>query len=306
MEEPEPVDKLCRVFDRTKQAYYQRINYEYQEEVKGEILYQTVKKHRSLMPRIGGRKLHYLISQELPEGLQIGRDKFFDWLRANHLLVRQQRTRIFTTNSHHWLHKYPYLLQDYEPTGPNQLWVSDITYIMTEEGLMFLFLLTDAWSKKILGWKLSDNMRAENATTALRMALRQWKDRTNRLIHHSDRGVQYCSEKYVKLLEKNGIEISMTQNSNPLDNSIAERVNGIIKGEWVKQEKLETKQGAISYIKRVISIYNNKRPHLSLGMMTPEYCHQLKDRPVEMKRLWKNYYKKKGDENKEGDPERKF
>ncbi|SFV62340.1 Mobile element protein [hydrothermal vent metagenome] len=291
-EEPYTVTALCALFNKTKQAYYQRLSYEYEEQVKSSFLYDAVIKHRKIMPRIGGRKLHYLINKELPSRLQIGRDKFFDWLRANNLLVRRRRTRIFTTNSHHWLHKHPYLLEDYEPTCSNQLWVSDITYIKTLEGEMYLFLITDAWSKKILGWALSDNLRAENALVALKMALKQRETGTSRLIHHSDRGVQYCSEKYVKLLEKNGIDISMTQNSNPLDNSIAERINGILKDEWIYQKVLETKVKAHQYIRSIINIYNNKRPHLSLGMLTPEVVHQMSYPLLQKQRLWKNYYGK--------------
>jgi len=283
------VKGICKVFERSKQSYYQRISYVYQEEVKGDILYQEISKQRKLMPRIGGRKLHSILKEKLPEELQMGRDKFFNWLRDNNLLVKKRKIRVYTTNSHHWLHKYPYLLEGYTPMGANQLWVSDITYINTEESMMYLFLLTDAWSKKILGWKLSDNMRAENATKALKMALKQWENRTSGLIHHSDRGVQYCSEKYVQLLEKNTIRISMTQDSNPLDNSIAERINGILKDEWIYDKKLKTCQGAISYINKIINIYNNDRPHLSLGMRTPNYFHGEAPREEQPKKLWKNY-----------------
>jgi len=289
-EKYQPIKKLCKMFGNTKQAYYQRIAYTYQEQVKGEILFQEVKKHRKDMPRIGGRKLQYLINKELPEEFHIGRDKFFKWLRDNNLLIKKRRVRIFTTNSHHWLHKYPDLIKDYVVTAPNQLWVSDITYIKTEEGVMYLFLLTDAYSKKILGWKLSDNLGADNAVETLKMALRQWKDVGYKLIHHSDRGVQYCSAKYVKLLKKKGIEISMTQDGNPLDNAIAERINGILKDEWLYDIKITTKEQALIEIRKIIKTYNNKRPHLSLGMRTPQCVHQ-DIIPNEMpKKMWKNYY----------------
>ena len=287
------VKALCEILGKSKQSYYQRLSYTYQEEVKGEILYQAVMKQRKQMPRLGGRKLFSKLKEELPEVLQMGRDKFFAWLRANNLLVRKRKVKIYTTHSHHWLHKYPYLLDGYNPKGANQLWVSDITYINTDEGVMYLFLLSDAWSKKILGWELSDNMRAENAIKALKMALRQWKDRSHKLIHHSDRGVQYCSEKYVQLLEKNGINISMTQSSNPLDNSIAERINGILKDEWLYDKKLETRQGAVNYVKKIISIYNNDRPHMSLGMRTPNYFHCEAPEGEQPKKLWRSSYGKR-------------
>lgn len=291
------ITQLCEIFDKTKQSYYKRISYVYQEEVKGEILYQQVKKYRRLMPRIGGRKLYHLIKKELPKEMQIGRDKFFDWLRENNLLVKKRKIRVYTTNSHHWLHKHPYLLDNHTLTGINQLWVSDITYINTEQGIMYLFLTTDAWSKKIIGWELSNNMLAKNAIQALKKALRQWKSHNGKLIHHSDRGVQYCSEKYVNILQSNGIDISMTQDSNPLDNSIAERVNGILKNEWIYQTKLETQKQAIRYIRKIINIYNNKRPHMSLGMHTPDYYHQGQaEEPP--KKLWKNYYRNKNEKHK--------
>ena len=289
-ESKQSVKSLCELFGKTKQAYYQRVSYTYSTEVKGDIIYQSVVKYRKLMPRIGGRKLHYLISKELPEELQIGRDKFFNWLRDNNLLVKKRRIRIYTTNSYHWLHKYPNLIKDFIPTTPNQLWVSDITYIRTDEGVMYLFLITDAFSKKIIGWKLADNLRAENAVTALKSAIKQWNNTGKKLIHHSDRGVQYCSEEYVKLLQKNNIDISMTQDGNPLDNAIAERVNGILKDEWLYQMSFKTKRSVTIQLFNIIKLYNNLRPHLSLGMQTPEQVHKnstLRELP---KKLWKNYY----------------
>jgi len=284
------VKLLCELFGRTKQAYYQRVSYTYQEEVKGDVLYQAVIRYRKHMPRIGGRKLHYLINKELPEELQMGRDKFFHWLRDNNLLVRRRKTRIYTTNSHHWLHKYPDLIKDFVPTAPNQLWVSDITYLYTEEGVMYLFLITDAFSKKIIGWKLANNLRAENAVISLKMALKQYDNAGYQLIHHSDRGVQYCSDVYVKLLKKNQIAISMTQDGNPLDNAVAERINGILKDEWLYQMTFKTKRSSVVQLYNVIRIYNEMRPHLSLGMQTPEQVYKNKT-PREMpKKLWKNYY----------------
>ena len=293
------VETLCGLFGKTKQAYYQRITYVYQEEVKGELLYQSVIKYRKLMPRIGGRKLHYLISKELPEELQIGRDKFFNWLRDNNLLVRRRKVRIYTTNSHHWLHTYPNLIKSFIPSAPNELWVSDITYINTEEGVMYLFLITDAFSKKITGWKLADNLRAENAVIALKSAIKQWTNKSRRLIHHSDRGVQYCSEEYVRILKKNKIEISMTQDGNPLDNAIAERINGILKDEWLYQKTLKTKKSALLYLHNITNIYNTVRPHLSLNMQTPEQIHK-NNYPQELpKKLWNNYYQKSYEKERE-------
>jgi len=282
--------ELCALFGKTKQAYYKRKEYSYKHAIKEDIVLQMVLRERKLMPRIGVRKLHYKLNNQSSNNTYIGRDALFTLLANNNLLVRKKRTRIITTNSFHWLHKYPNLIKDFIPTGPNQLWVSDITYIKTTEEVLYLFLITDAYSKKIMGWKLSDTLKAENAVLALQNALKQLPDGENTLIHHSDRGVQYCSISYVKLLEKNEISISMTQDGNPLDNAIAERVNGILKDEWLNLIELKTRHSARIYIGKIIDIYNSHRPHLSLGMKTPNHIHanDTKEMP---KRLWKNYYK---------------
>jgi len=293
IEEPEQkIKELCGLFGKTKQAYYQRISYEYQENIKEDLLIQKIQSYRKDLPRSGGRKLKYLLDNELPKELRIGRDKLFKWLAENNLLVTRKRTKIYTTNSHHWLHKYPNLIKDLTPVSPNQLWVSDITYIKTDEGVMYLFLITDAYSKKILGWNLSDNLKAENAVNTLKMALKQYENTGGQLIHHSDRGVQYCSAEYVKILQAYGIAISMTQDGNPLDNAIAERINGILKDEWLNHIKLKTKRSAKIHITRIVNIYNNIRPHMSLNMLTPQQVHHNLVSDRSPKRLWKNYYQK--------------
>ncbi len=285
------INELCELFGKTKQAYYQRIKYNYQEVVRDDILLQMVKEERKYMPRIGGRKLLYLINKQLPDDMQMGRDSFFDWLGSNNLLVRRTRTRVITTNSFHWLRKYPNLIKEYIPTRPNQLWVSDITYIRTIEGVLFLYLITDAFSKKIVGWKVSHNLKAYNAIDALNMAIKRNPNRSQNIIHHSDRGVQYCSGPYVKVLTKNNIRISMTQDGNPLDNAIAERINGILKTEWLNDLKIKNKRSAITYLSQIIEIYNQRRPHLSLNMLTPNEVHHSKNIIETPIRLWKNYYK---------------
>ena len=221
-------------------------------------------------------------------GIQMGRDALFDMLRQNGLLVRRRRNGVRTTNSSHWLRKYPNLIRHFEPMRPNQLWVSDITYLETTEGFLYLFLITDACSKKIVGWSIADNLDADNAVEALQMALRSMKSDCSGLIHHSDRGVQYCSDKYVKLLNRHQIRISMTENGDPLENAIAERVNGILKDEWLYEMGKMSKAAMQKVVPQIIQIYNNERPHLSLNMLTPAVAHQLEDR---MRRLWKNYYK---------------
>lgn len=258
--------------------------------MKEEVLLQMVLNERKFMPRLGGRKLLNRIHPQLPPELMIGRDSFFDFLRQQHLLVRQRRTRIFTTDSKHWLHKYSNLVKDIVPERPHQLWVSDITYIKTTEGFMYLSLITDAYSRKIVGWALGDTLEASHSIRALKMALKQLPKTSQTLYHHSDRGIQYCSEAYVKLLNKHDINISMTENGDPLENAVAERVNGILKDEWLNDIKIKSKQQLVFELTRIINIYNNIRPHSSVSMFTPERVHS---QGLKVERKWKNYYKSK-------------
>lgn len=278
---------MCDLFGRSRQAYYQRSKYNYKEEVKEEILLQLVEKERKLMPKLGGKKLLRLIEPRLPAELSIGRDSFFDLLRKHGLLVGKRRKRIKTTYSNHWLHKYPNLIKDFVPYHANQLWVSDITYVETSEGFVFLNLITDAYSRKIVGWAIGPTLEAVYTIEALNMALSQLPRDIEGLLHHSDRGVQYCCNDYVKCLNKNNIQISMTENGDPRENAIAERVNGILKDEWLNQLKLESLDQAIDQLKRIIKIYNCCRPHASLDMNTPEYAHSQSG---EFKKHWKTYY----------------
>ena len=241
---------------------------------------------RKEMPRIGSRKLAKILTDNK---MTIGRDALFDILGRNGLLVRRRRNRIKTTQSYHWLRKYRNLIKGVNPTGPNQLWVSDITYIKTIDEVLYLFLITDAYLKKIIGFCLADTLEATHAIQALKMALKQRPKGIQYLIHHSDRGVQYCCGDYVKLLINEKIAISMTEDGDPLDNSIAERVNGILKDEWLYEvDDLDSKT-AKNYIPQIINIYNDRRPHLSIDLLTPTQAHQMQG---ELKRLWKNYPKK--------------
>lgn len=287
---------MCELFGHSRQAYYQRSKYNYQEEVKYEILFQHIEKYRKIMPKIGGRKLLWLLERELPEELKMGRDSFFNFLRENGLLVRKRRNRVRTTYSNHWMHKYPNLVKDFTPTGAHQLLVSDITYIQTASGFGYLTLITDAYSRKITGWALGATLESRHSISALKMALGQLPGGVKRVFHHSDRGVQYCSNEYVKILKKKKFSISMTESGDPRDNAIAERVNGILKSEWLNQIKFQSIQEASIQLKEIISIYNEKRPHSSLDMMTPECAHKQSG---ELKRHWKNYYyNKEKDEKK--------
>jgi putative transposase len=284
------LDLLCGLFGKSRQAYYQRIKYNYRNVSKTEILFQIVQKERKLMPRLGGRKLLLKVQHRLPQELHLGRDAFFDFLRDHGLLVRKRRNRTITTNSHHWLRKYPNLIKDFTPTQAHQLWVSDITYIETREGFVYLSLITDAYSRKIIGWALGDSLEAKHSVDALHMALKQLPKTCCNVYHHSDRGIQYCCEDYVKILKKKHFQISMTENGDPLENPIAERVNGILKDEWLNQAKLQSREQAIRELKQIIQTYNTKRPHSSVNMFTPELAHS---QVGTIERRWKNYYKGK-------------
>jgi putative transposase len=282
------MDTLCGLFGNSRQAYYQHSKYRYKEEAKAEILLQLVAKERKLMPRIGGRKLLLRIQPHMPAELDLGRDSFFDFLRDHCLLIRKRRYRVRTTYSNHWMHKYQNLIKGFIPEKAHQLWVSDITYIETLEGFGYLNLVTDAYSRKIVGWNIGATLEAKFTVKALQMALKQLPKGTTNIIHHSDRGVQYCCSDYVKILTKNHFQISMTENGNPRENAIAERVNGILKDEWLNQMKLTSLEGATKQLALIIQIYNQNRPHSSLDMNTPEYAH---NQSIKFNKQWKHYYK---------------
>lgn len=220
--------------------------------------------------------------------ISIGRDAFFDLLSERKLLVRKRKRRKpITTFSDHWMRKYPNLIEEFYPTAPNQLWVSDITYIVLVNCFAYLSLITDAYSRKIVGFYLSMDLSAEGCIKALNMALSN-NPVLGKLIHHSDRGSQYCCSDYVKILNDIYIKISMTQNGDPKENAIAERVNGILKDELLEKVYLDYKQ-AVKAVSVAISTYNHQRPHGSIDYLTPFEAHF---RSGELKRRWKNYYSK--------------
>lgn len=232
-----------------------------------------VYRERQLQPRLGTRKLYYLLQPELSR-LHIGRDKFFDILRANHLLIMSKRSYHITTWSHHRFRKHPNLIKEMEITAPEQVWVSDITYIGKREKPCYLSLITDAYSKKIVGFNVSDSLATAGSLNALKMAQKTRVYKQRQLIHHSDRGLQYCSDEYQYLLRRGEMKCSMTQNSDPYENAVAERINGILKQEFsIDSMHLELAMMQ-QIIKQVIDIYNNKRPHWSNHMLTPEQMHQ--------------------------------
>ena len=284
---------LCSLFGKTRQAFYKKDKIEFKQRVNNDLILTIVNSIRGRQKRLGGRKLWTIVSKQISTDQQIGRDAFFDLLRQSGLLVRKRKTRVVTTNSFHWLRKYPNLIRDFVPIRPNHLWVSDITYIKTETGFVYLFLVTDAYSRKIIGWCLSETMEAKNAMKALYMALSQLPENSGDLIHHSDRGIQYCSTRYVKCLQGQNIKISMTENGDPYENAIAERVNGILKTEWLYEMKLKNYVEAKDAIQSIVDIYNNERPHSSIEMLTPDEAHQING---QLKRLWKSYRKIRSEE----------
>lgn len=244
--------------------------------------------YRQDMGRIGGRKLLSILQKELPEDLQIGRDALFELLDRNGLKVHRKIRRVRTTYSNHWMRKYPNLIKGFVPTHANMIWVSDITYIKTEDGFVYLHLITDLYSHKIVGWCVSPDLSAHYTVQALTMAIRGAQCDLKGLIHHSDRGSQYCCAEYVKVLQDKKIEISMTENGDPLENAVAERVNGILKMEWLHREVLRDLEHARYRVSEIVNIYNGKRPHLSIDYFTPNEAHVMNG---EIKKRWKNYYK---------------
>lgn len=230
---------------------------------------------RREMPRLGVRKLYYLLKEEFVGlGIKIGRDALFDYLRREHLLIKPKRSYTKTTNSKHWLKKQPNLLKELKPRQPEHIFVSDITYIKSRERTHYLSLVTDAYSRKIMGYKLSNDMSAENVVKAFKMAIKQRI--TNKiLIHHSDRGLQYCSDLYQEALLKNNTKPSMTDGYDCYQNALAERINGILKQEFLIY-KCNSKKELKQLIKESINTYNSKRPHLSLNMKTPNFVHNKK------------------------------
>lgn len=234
-------------------------------------LIQTI---RYKQPRIGSRKLFFLLYDDLQRVGKIGRDKFISILRNNNQLVVPKKSYTRTTNSFHRFYKYNNLLYDKTIDRSNHCWVSDITYIRTERGFVYLFLITDYHSRKIVGWDLSNSLSIEGGIKALNMATKQRSQRNQELIHHSDRGIQYCSNAYVGLLQKHNIKISMTQENHCYENAKAERVNGILKDEFLLDSTFKDYTTAKKAVKQAIETYNELRPHWSLNLQTPSQVHK--------------------------------
>jgi len=268
------ITAVCRQLGYSKQAYYKSSRLKKLKLVNRRIVKEKVKSVRCAMPRLGTRKLYYLLRESFrQESISIGRDWLFDLLREEGLLIVKKKKYTKTTDSKHWMHKYPNLVKGFELKRPEQLWVADITYLSMSDQYCYLHLITDAYSKRIMGYYASKTLAATSTAQTLQMALKNRKY-NDQLIHHSDRGLQYCSAAYVKILEHNGIAISMTEDGSPYDNAIAERVNGILKDEFSLDETFENQQQLELQVKQSIETYNFKRPHESNHLLTPYEMHQ--------------------------------
>lgn len=263
------LSQSCRLLGITRQSYYQHLKRQQQNQTVFEQVRAAVMTKRILMPRLGTRKLYYLLADEFKaRGLKVGRDKLFAFLKAEHLLIQRRKSYTKTTDSKHWLKKHENRIQAKTFTEPERVWVSDITYVETKERVGYLSLVTDRVSRKIMGHHLSEDLRTEGVLQALQMAIRQ-RQTDRELIHHSDRGVQYCSAMYQDKLAKHGILTSMTEGGDCYQNALAERVNGILKDEFLVQP-YATMAEARKSIAESILIYNSQRPHLSLKYQTPD------------------------------------
>jgi transposase InsO family protein len=263
------ISEICLCFGLTRDAYYKFFKRRKKREAVAFKVVKLVKEERKDQPRVGTRKLYEALhTLFILEGLKVGRDKLFDILRDHEMLIRRKKASCKTTDSYHRFHKYNNLVKGMEVTAPNQVWVSDITYIRTVKGFCYLALITDMYSRKIVGYDISDTLELAGCLRALKKALKAARPAAG-LVHHSDRGIQYCSNQYVDELKKRKIKISMTEENHCYENAIAERINGILKDEFYLDQCFFSTQHACIATKSAIEIYNSKRLHLSLGYKTP-------------------------------------
>jgi putative transposase len=268
------VSNLCACFHLTRDAYYKYLKRFNKRKLLEKKVIELVERERVEQPRVGVRKLYEALQNTFEvQGLKVGRDCLFDILRQHDMLVKRKKSSCKTTDSYHHFHKYSNLIKGIEITRPNQVWVSDITYIRTVKGFCYLALITDVYSRKIVGYDISDSLELSGCLRALKRALKTVRPAVG-LIHHSDRGAQYCSHQYVGELKKRKIQISMTEENHCYENAIAERVNGILKDEFYLDQCFFTTGHASRATKNAIQIYNGKRLHLSLDYKTPNMVYQ--------------------------------
>jgi transposase InsO family protein len=267
------LERLCRLFGKTRQAFYDHSWRSGNDQFQEAVVVDMVKQIRKALPKVGGLKLMHMLKDDLvAHHISMGRDSFFALLKKNDLLVRRRRRYMVTTDSNHPYKKWQDLLKGMKIKAPEEVWVSDITYLRTTTGFIYLSLVTDAYSRKIVGYHLSQHLKAQGCLIALNKAVSS-RITTNRLVHHSDRGIQYCCEPYVSLLQQNNIAISMTQSGSPYDNAVAERVNGILKTELNLGNTFRTYSDAVPAVHQAIDAYNRLRPHMSISNLTPEQAH---------------------------------
>jgi putative transposase len=275
--------QLSGLFGVSRQAWYKSIARQEQVDYEEGIILWEVEKIRRDMPRIGSDKLHHKLQEQgIYErwGIKMGRDKLNALLGKYRLLSKKERRRAKTTDSNHPFRKYSDLLKDRAITGPNQGWAGDITYVGVGQDFSYLSLITDLYSRKIVGWYLSKNLSAKDCAQALKMAIAQAKGSKAKvdfqaLLHHSDRGIQYCSRHYTQLLKNEKIRISMTQSGDPYDNALAERMNRIIKEEFLENRRFFNHKQAHEAVEKAIKTYNSQYPHGSLDYRTPNEVHTM-------------------------------
>lgn len=271
------MSRACQYWGVSRQAYYQGLERSRERECRHQHVVEQVMAVRRTQPRLGTRKLQHVLREPLAElGVRLGRDALFEILRHARLLVVPRRAFHKTTNSYHRFYRHPNLLkegpQQHRAVGSEQIWVADITYLPTEKSCVYLSLVTDAWSRRIVGYHVHDSLHARQVSQAFKMALKTRQTKQT-LIHHSDRGIQYCSEAYQQLHTRHGVRCSMTDGYDCYQNALAERINGILKNEFLLHRPADIEQ-ARTMVSESIQIYNQQRPHLSLKMKTPDEVHR--------------------------------
>ena len=267
------VQRLCMVAGMSRQNYYKSRIRRKRRKVDEAFILSLVRRERKVQPRLGGRKLLYMLRGKFVKaGISMGRDRFFALLGSRNLLIERRSSRVRTTNSRHGFEVYKNLLKDSVLTSANEALVSDITYIRTDEGFMYLALVMDAYSRTIVGYDCSDSLESRGALRALSMALRQLPA-DSKAIHHSDRGCQYCSGAYIKKLKRRGLQVSMTEENHCYENSQAERLNGILKQEYGLGGRFLLKSDALCAVHEAVRLYNYRRPHQSIGYRRPMEVH---------------------------------
>ena len=261
------------MFGVSRQVYYRSIRSVKEKQKRADAVLDLVRRVRMEMPRIGTRKLYVILKDDLAS-IGVGRDKLFEILKSNKMLIKPRKNYHTTTNSHHRFRKHKNLIENSMINKPEQVWVSDITYIGTRKNPMYLSLVTDVYSKKIMGYNVSRSLATEGVLKALNMAISKRVFSCRELIHHSDRGLQYCSDEYQHQLNKYKIRCSMTESYDPYANAVAERINGVLKQEFLEGTQQYDFRIMQKIVQETVLIYNTKRPHISNHMNTPSQMHK--------------------------------